>query len=190
MAGHERVREAMAAMPREWFLPAAVRDRAAYDGPLEIGEGQTNSQPRTVAAMVELLDVAPGQSVLDVGSGSAWSTALLAHLVGPRGRVVGVELTPSLAAWGAENLGRTDQPWARIEVPDPQILGLPRLAPFDRILVSAMADVLPEELVQQLRTGGVLVVPVAGEMLRVVRRSRPMRHRVSRHGRYRFVPLR
>jgi protein-L-isoaspartate(D-aspartate) O-methyltransferase len=82
----------MATHPRERFLPASEVRRAAYDGPLDIGHGQTNSQPRTVRAMLELLDVQPGQRVLDVGAGSGWTTALLAHLTGPAGEVLGVEL--------------------------------------------------------------------------------------------------
>ena len=81
MAG-DRVAEAFAAVPREWFLPAAQRRRASYDGPIDIGHGQTNSQPRTVANMLRLLDVRAGDRVLDVGSGSGWTTGLLAHLTG------------------------------------------------------------------------------------------------------------
>src|SRR3954449_6073802 len=112
MAGHDRVAEAFAAMPREWFLPEGEQKRAAFDGPLPIGHGQTNSQPRTVEAMLRLLEVRPGQRVLEVGSGSGWTTALLAHLVGPSGSVSGVELEPSLVTFGSANLAATGQSWA------------------------------------------------------------------------------
>src|SRR3954452_4228056 len=112
MAGHDRVAAAFAAMPREWFLPAGQRKRAAFDGPLPIGHGQTNSQPRTVEAMLRLLDVKPGQKVLDVGCGSGWTTALLARLTGPRGRVLGVELEPDLVEFGTANLDACDLTWA------------------------------------------------------------------------------
>jgi len=86
----DAVADAFEAHPRAGFLPRLARRRAGHDGPIQIGRGQTNSQPRTVADMLRLLDVRPGQRVLDVGAGSGWTTALLAHLTGPDGTVVGV----------------------------------------------------------------------------------------------------
>ncbi|WOP15589.1 hypothetical protein [Ottowia sp. SB7-C50] len=186
-ASTDAVAAAFAAHPRTGFLPPELRAQAAHDGPLPIGHGQTNSQPRTVASMLRLLQVEPGMRVLDVGAGSGWSTALLAHLVGAQGEVRGVELVPELARFGAANLAATRQPWASIAVATPGVLGLPDQAPFDRILVSAEPKTLPQSLVDQLRDGGVMVIPVAGEMLRVVRRG--AQTEVTRHGGYRFVPL-
>jgi protein-L-isoaspartate(D-aspartate) O-methyltransferase len=174
------------ATPRRDFLPSGVRRRAAYDGPLAIAAGQTSSQPRTVEDMLRLLDVRPGHRVLDVGSGSGWTTALLAHLVGPTGSVLGVELEPELVAFGSANLARTDRPWASIRQATPGVLGDPDATPYDRVLVSAMAASLPGPLVEQLTDDGVLVVPVAGVMLRVVNPGAV----VTKHGHYRFVPLR
>ena len=184
----DAVTAAFEAVPREGFLPKRERRRAGYDGPLPIGEGQTNSQPRTVAAMLRLLEVAPGQRVLDVGSGSGWTTALLAHLVGPEGEVFGVELKPSLAEFGAANLAATNQPWARILLATPGVLGVPDHAPYDRILVSAEPSTLPQQLVDQLGDGGRLVIPVHGTMTLVTRDGDEIRQ--SHHGSYRFVPLR
>lgn len=184
----DAVAAAFAAQPRAAFLRPADRDRASYDGPLGIGHGQTCSQPRTVETMLRLLDVRRGQRVLDVGAGSGWTTALLAHLVGPTGRVLGVELEPDLVEIGRSHLDARACPWADIHPVDPDLLGLPDAAPYHRILVSAMARELPEALVDQLHTGGVLVIPVAGTLLRVGRSMRDVQ--VTRHGAYRFVPLR
>ena len=181
----DRVDEAFDATPRRDFLPAGVRRRASYDGPLRIAAGQTNSQPRTVADMLRLLDVRAGQRVLDVGSGSGWTTALLAHLVGPTGSVLGVEIEPVLVTFGGRNLSSTGRRWATIREAAPGVLGDPGGAPYDRILVSAEPDVLPQELVDQLADDGVMVIPVAGTMLRVTNPDAV----VTRHGRYRFVPL-
>jgi protein-L-isoaspartate(D-aspartate) O-methyltransferase len=185
-----RVRAAMAAQPRERFLPVSERRRASYDGPLDIGHGQTNSQPRTVRAMLELLDVHRGQRVLDVGSGSGWTTALLAELVGPTGSVLGLERVADLVVTGAENVQAAGMPWARVRAAVPGVLGAPDEGPFDRVLVSAMATRLPSELVEQLTPDGILVVPVGGRMVRVVRDdSAPDGLLLSEHGHYRFVPL-
>jgi protein-L-isoaspartate(D-aspartate) O-methyltransferase len=184
----DRVAEAFEACPREAFLPEHERRHASYDGPIDIGWGQTSSQPRTVESMLRLLDVHPGQRILDVGSGSGWTTALLAHLTGPTGRVLGVELEPDLVDIGTRNLDAQETPWASIHEARPGTLGLPDAAPYHRILVSAMARELPDELVAQLHTGGVMVVPVAGTMLRVASSMRGVQ--VTRHGSYRFVPLR
>lgn len=178
----------MRAVPRSDFLPPRLRKQAAYDGPLPIGHGQTSSQPRTVADMLELLEVGTGQRVLDVGSGSGWTTALLAYLVGPTGSVVGVEVVADLAAWGAANVSGTGMPWASVREAVPGVLGLPDGSPYDRILVSAGADELPSALVEQLAPGGRMVIPVAGRML-LVERDDDGDVVASEHGYYRFVPL-
>ncbi|MEI2732569.1 MAG: methyltransferase domain-containing protein [Dermatophilaceae bacterium] len=179
----ERVAAAFEACPRARHLPPAQAAFADVDQALPIGYGQTNSQPRTVRAMLVALDPRPGHRVLDVGSGSGWTTVLLAHLVGPTGRVIGVERVPELVAMGRDAVAAAGMPWASVEAADPDVLGAPVEAPFDRILVSAMATGIPAPLREQLGPGGVLVVPADGVLWRVTADGqRPL-------GRYVFVPL-
>ncbi|MGI8416561.1 MAG: protein-L-isoaspartate O-methyltransferase family protein [Nakamurella sp.] len=175
---------ALAATPRSDYLPAGQRSLAGQNLPLPIGGGQTNSQPQTVRNMLIALQVRPGQRVLDVGAGSGWSTVLLARLVGESGSVVGVERVAELIAWGAANVAAAGLPWARLLAADPKALGWPADAPYDRIMVSAEAQAVPAELMHQLASDGMMVIPVAGHLLRV-RSVRP----VEDLGRYAFVPL-
>lgn len=184
----DAVDAAFADNPRADFLPADVRGRAGHNGPLDLGHGSTCSQPRTVAAMLRLLDVHPGDRVLDVGAGSGWTTALLASLTGPTGQVVGVEIVPEVAAFGAANLDRCGRPWATLVEAVPGVLGDPGHAPYDRVLVSADAPTLPSGLAEQLTASGRMVVPVAGLMTVVQLRADRTRE-VTTHGHYRFVPL-
>ncbi len=178
------VEAALAATPRAGFLPRSQQAYADVDRALPIGYGQTNSQPATVRAMLHALRVEPGMRVLDVGAGSGWTTALLAHLVGPEGTVVGVERIPPLTEEGAAAVRRTGRSWAAVRQADPERLGAPDDAPFDRILVSAQGDEVPAELVEQLADDGVMVLPVGGRLLRVGRDGRR-----DDLGGYLFVPL-
>lgn len=182
--------EAFALVDRAGFLRPADQGSASLDAPLRIGHDQTNSQPTTVRNMLRLLEVRPGDRVLDVGAGSGWTTALLARLVGSSGSVLGLELVPELAEWGAGNLAQHATPWAMIRTADPHTLGAPDEAPFDRILVSASAGELPTDLVDQLGVDGIMVVPVGSAMTRVRRGRTPEDTVVTTHGSYSFVPLR
>ncbi|HEX5334838.1 MAG TPA: methyltransferase domain-containing protein [Propionicimonas sp.] len=186
---HSRVVAAMADIPRRRFLPEDMQEHASLDQPLPIGYGATNSQPWTVQFMLDLLRVPVGATVLDVGSGSGWTTALLAHLTGPKGAVTGVDVVPELVAIGRSNLAAMDLPWARIERALPDRLGLPDEAPFDRILVSAEPGDIPKELEAQLAVGGRMVLPASGVMW-VVDRDHEGWHREPVTGyRFSFVPL-
>ncbi len=138
--------------------------------------------------MLQLLDAQPGQRVLDVGSGSGWSTALLAWLTAPGGWVLGVEIEPGLVQQGRDNLGRNRVAGVGVEQAVRGVLGWPDRAPYDRILVSAESDRLPAALVDQLGDGGRLVIPVAGRMTVAWRTGADVHRRAE--GWYRFVPLR
>jgi protein-L-isoaspartate(D-aspartate) O-methyltransferase len=115
--------------------------------------------------MLELLEVSPGDSVLDIGSGSGWTTALLADMVGRSGSVTGLEIVPELVAFGWKNLVKYVFPWARISQAEPGVPGIPGKT-FDRILVSASAEEFPKSLLDQLVSGGVLVIPVGESVFR------------------------
>lgn len=182
------VDRAFAAAPRAAFLPPERRADASLDAPVPLGHGSTCSQPRTVDDMLRLLDVRPGMKVLDIGAGSGWTTALLAELTGPAGQVLGLEIVRPIAALGAANVRRHGRSWAWVELAPPGVLGAPAQAPFDRILVSADAATVPDELVGQLSVDGAMVLPVEGTMTRV-RRHPGEAPTVTRHGAYRFVPL-
>ena len=182
------VADAMREIARVGFLPEDQRPHASQDRPLPLWHGQTSSQPSTVATMLRLLEVPVGARVLDVGAGSGWTTTLLARLVGASGRVLGLELDPQLAAWGAANLAAHDLPWASLERAVPGALGRPVEGGWQRILVSAAARSLPRELVAQLADDARMVIPVRSTLQLVERSSG--RTRVSAHGSYSFVPLR
>lgn len=184
-----RVAAAFDAVPRRDYLPAEVADQAGEDVPLSLGHRSTNSQPSTVAAMLELLGVATGDRVLDVGAGSGWTTALLAHLTGPEGRVTGVELVPELVEQAAARLEGSGMPWATVHPALPGVLGWPDSGPYDRILVSAMATSVPSELTDQLADRGRMVLPVRGRMIVVERHGDEVKQWTA-EGHYRFVPLR
>lgn len=141
-----------------------------------------------VARMLHLLDVNPGDRVLDVGSGSGWTTAILSVLAGELGTVLGVELVPELVDYARAHLADAGFD-VEIRRSDASELGLPADAPFDRILVSAEASALPQALVDQLADGGRLVVPVRGILTVVDRDDADVRVRED-NGRYNFVPLR
>ncbi len=154
----EAVVDAMRRVPRERFVPIDSLHMAYLDLPLSIGEGQTISQPYIVAMMTAALELRGDETVLEVGTGSGYQAAILSLLV-PRGRVVTVELVPSLADRARPLL--RDLGYANVEVRLADgTLGCPWMAPYDAIIVAAAAPRLPEELVDQLAPRGRLVVPV------------------------------
>ena len=153
---------------RALFVGLENREIAYADRPLPIGHAQKISQPPTVGFMLELLGAQLGDRARDVGSGSGWTTALLAHIVGPQGSVLGIERIPDLARRSREHLAAIGAK-ATVRDATPGVLGAPDDAPFDRILVSAAADDVPDGLVRQLRIGGVMVLPVRESVVHVER---------------------
>jgi protein-L-isoaspartate(D-aspartate) O-methyltransferase len=162
---------AMRSVPRHRFVPAA-RERQAYaDSPLPIGYGQTISQPYIVAYMTELLQLEPGMRALEIGTGSGYQAAVLAEILD---EVFTIEIVPELASWGQENLRRSGYERVRVKQAD-GYYGWEEFAPFDAIVVTAAADHIPPPLIEQLRDGGRMVIPVGSpfrtQMLMLVRRD-------------------
>jgi protein-L-isoaspartate(D-aspartate) O-methyltransferase len=158
----DRIIDAFSKIKRIDFLPDDLQSASHANIPLPIGQGQTISQPLTVAFMLEKLDPRPGDKILDVGSGSGWTTALLANIVGKKGKVVGLERIKSLRDFGINNISK----YHLIEGGRAKIIcadgtkGYVNEAPYNRILVSAAASEIPKVLIKQLSVGGRLVIPV------------------------------
>lgn len=152
--------EAMRAIPRHLFVPRALRGSAYHDTPLGIGGGQTISAPHMVGMMLEHLDLAQGQRVLEVGAGSGYHAALVAHVVGPAGHVYSVERVASLAERARRNLAEAGMA-GRVEVVvGDGSLGWAEQAPYDRIFVTCGAPDIPPPLLDELVDGGKLLIPV------------------------------
>lgn len=155
-----RVEAALLSVPREAFLPPEVAQDAALDAPLPIGEGQTISAPHMVVMMAEALDVRPGHRILEVGGGSGYHAAVLARLATPGGSIVTIERHEALVEQARRNLARLGDPPKVEFVLGDGSEGVPDRAPFDRISVAAAAPAIPKPLLDQLKPGGRLVVPV------------------------------
>lgn len=175
---------------RRDFLPDTVKDKEAVNGPLHIGHGQTNSQPMTVAFMLELLEPAEGERILDIGSGSGWQTALLAEIVGDQGHVYGIERIEELKKFGEENIKK----YKFINITHTHgdgSKGLRAYAPYDKIIVAAAARDIPQTLIDQLKVGGKLVIPIgdAQQDVVMVEKFAPDKIKTKSYPGFQFVPL-
>ncbi|MBC7868978.1 protein-L-isoaspartate O-methyltransferase [Candidatus Saccharibacteria bacterium] len=185
-----KIDEAFKATPRINFLRTENKIQYEIDAPLSIGYGQTNSQPSTVRRMLQWLDPQSGDNVLDVGSGSGWTTALLAHLIGPTSTVYAVEKIADLMKFGEENCQRMNvRNVLFFEAGD--VYGLPDLAPYDRILVSAATtelSIVLSILLAQLKIGGRIVIP-SRTIIHVIDKVTNDDYSHKEHPGYVFVPL-
>lgn len=172
---------------RKDFVPEELGDFAYVNEPLSIGDGQTISQPLTVAFMLELLELEKGQRVLDIGTGSGWQTALLAEIVGPKGLVVSIERIESLSQQAQENLLKFHFNNIKLVVGDGS-LGLKKESPYDRIIVAASAQDIPSAWREQLKQGGIIVAPVGTSLIKIAKKSEDRFSQEEFPG-FIFVPL-
>ncbi len=172
------------------FLPEDEKDMADYNDALPIGFGQTISQPLVVAFMLEELKPRSGDKILDIGSGSGWTTALLSEIVGETGKVIGLEIVPELKRFGEENVSK----YGFIKKGIAEIIeadgskGYEKEAPYDKILASASSAKLPPAWKDQLKIGGRLVAPI-GNSIWVFVRKNEKDFEVTEHSGFVFVPL-
>jgi protein-L-isoaspartate(D-aspartate) O-methyltransferase len=185
----ERVMQALASVPRHEFVPARLRPHAYENRPLPIGYGQTISQPYIVAVMTDLLEPAPGCRALEVGSGSGYQAAILGKLCE---RVHTVEIVKPLAAEAEQRLKRLGFDNVSVRAGD-GYYGWPEHAPFDVIVVTAVATHIPPPLLAQLKPGGRMVLPVGTrfttQQLILVRKNEDGRITTSQMLPVAFVPV-
>ncbi len=198
----KRIIEAFKAIDRQDFIPEDIKNLAYINEALPIGYGQTISQPLVVAFMLELLDPKPGDKILDVGSGSGWTTALLAHIVSQKdipnfkfkvqkGKVIGMEVIPELVEFGKRNVSKYNfiQKGIIDIIFGDGSKGYPKEAPFDKILVSAAAlKEPPQALKNQLKIGGRLVIPIASSIWLYIKKNQDVFEQKEYPG-FIFVPL-
>lgn len=181
------VLDAMEALPRHFFFDSGFLEFAYEDKAFPIGEGQTISQPYTVAYQTELLDVKRGQKVLEVGTGSGYQAAILFQM---GAKVYSIERQRVLFQKAKEMLPKIGC-IVKVHFGD-GYNGLPAFAPFDRILVTAGAPFIPEKLVEQLKPGGRMVIPVDErdyQVMTLITKDADNAIEISRHGTFKFVPL-
>ena len=158
----DRIIDAFTKIKRFDFVPPDLEDESEANIPLPIGYGQTISQPLTVAFMFELLQPRPGDKILDIGSGSGWTTALLAHIVGDKGKIIAMERIPELCQFGEKNVKK----YNFVKSGRAQFIcadgtkGYVNEAPYQKILVSASADEAPRDLKKQLAVSGRMVISI------------------------------
>ena len=155
----EKLLNAFKEVPRELFIKDDFEEEAYGDYPLPIGSGQTISQPTTVMLMTQALELKQGQKVLEVGAGSGWQAAIIGKIIGNKGKVITTEIIPELAEFAKNNIKKA-------KIKNVEVInydgsqGYKKEAPYDRCIITAACPKIPPPLINQLKTGGILVAPV------------------------------
>ena len=186
-----RVISALQKVPREAFVPEAIRARAYEDAALPIACKQTISQPLMVALMSEALDLKGSERVLEVGTGSGYQTAILTEILGAEGTLWSIERHADLSRSASEKLLKLGYTVPQLQVGDGS-LGLPQHAPYDAVLIAAAAPRCPPALWEQLRVGGRIVIPLGQprqQQLQVLEKQKSGNPLIREHVLCRFVPL-
>lgn len=185
-----RIIKAFEKIDRADFVPPKSKGEAYINEPLYIGAGQTISQPYTIAFMIELLNPKPGDKIFEIGFGSGWQTALLAHVIGSRGRIFAVERIKELFDFGAKNISKYNFIKKRIvrTILSDATVGLKKYAPFDKIIAAASGREVPKMWLKELKIGGRLVVPIKESIWFYVKKSETEFEKREYPG-FVFVPL-
>jgi len=185
------VEKAMRKVPRHEFVPERVKERAYIDSPQPIGEGQTISAPHMVAMMVEKLDLKEGQKVLEIGGGMGYHAAVIAEIIGEDGRVYSIEYVSSLAKSAQKRLKKVGYNNVKIIRGDGSS-GYEKGGPYHRISVACGAPSIPSPLLEQLATGGKILIPVGNKFFQTLKKATKKKENEIKKedlGGVRFVPL-
>jgi protein-L-isoaspartate(D-aspartate) O-methyltransferase len=184
----KEVLDAMMRVKRHLFVPLHLSDQAYYDYPLPIGEGQTISAPHMVAMMCDCLELKKGNKVLEIGAGSGYHAAVIAELIGEEGHVYSLERIKWLVDFAEGNLKRAGYTNVTVILSD-GTLGLPEHAPYDKISVTCAAPGVPPPLIEQLKLGGKMVIPIGKHMQELYLITKRNGVEKQRKGGVLFVPL-
>ncbi|MDP3765384.1 MAG: protein-L-isoaspartate O-methyltransferase [Nanoarchaeota archaeon] len=185
-----KVIEAFMKIPREEFIKEGKKEESYGDYPLPIGEGQTISQPTTVAIMTEALELEKGHKVLEVGAGSGYQAALIAEIIGPKGKIISIEIIPELVKLAQKNI-------QKLRLKNVDIIhhdgskGYAKEVPYDRIIITAASPKIPKALINQLKENGIIIIPVGDLneqiMIKGIKKNNKLIE--EKLGQFMFVPL-
>ena len=186
-----RIIEAFQKIKRVDFLPDDMKDLAELNEALPIGYGQTISQPLVVAFMIEQLEPKEGDKILDIGSGSGWTTALLAEIVGPKGKIIAIDIIPELVEFGKNNVAKYNfiEKGRVLFICADGSKGYKKEAPYDRILASAAVQTeVPQAWREELKIEGRIVTPIGSSIWLFIKKSEKDFDQIEYPG-FAFVPL-